>query len=64
MGLASLLLIMKRGNRVENMDPLSRYDCGILVRMANGRPKPKKYGQLFSIKCNRRCNSQPSGHVN
>lgn len=59
-GLASLLLIMKRGNRVENIEPLSRYDCGILVRIARGRPNPKKYGQLFSIKCKRLWSSQPS----
>lgn len=41
-GLASLLLIMNNGNKVENIEPLSKYDWGILVNMANGSPKPKK----------------------
>jgi len=38
---------------------LTKYELGSWVSTANGIPKPKKYGQLPSIKVNRLCNSQP-----
>lgn len=39
--LASLALMMKRGKRMENKQPLMMYEEGRAVSRAMGKPKPK-----------------------
>jgi hypothetical protein len=44
-----LTQLVKNSFKINKIAYLTRVDEGMEVKIANGKPKPKKYGQWFSM---------------